>query len=117
MMTSNNAEIDCAFGPPPSERERSTSALVQRAFERARDGDRDAAGFLYARFGDEVYECVRTTLGDHARAREATQCIFAFDEVGEWVPPQLASPRACLLDGARRLAHMVAADPSLRLSA
>lgn len=116
-MISNDTDIDCASRPPSRGVERPASSLVQRAFERAREGDRAAAGFLYARYGDEVYECVRTTLGDHPRAREATRSVFAFAEADEWVPPQLGSPRACLLDGARRLAHRVAADPTLRLSA
>ncbi len=116
-MTIKDRDIDRTAGPPPRDRGRPTSSLVQRAFERARDGDRDAAGFLYARYGDEVYECVRATLGDHTRAREATRCVFAFGEADGWTPPQLASPRASLLDGARRLAHQVAADPGLRLSA
>lgn len=116
-MTSNDADIDGPFGSLRHERKHPASSLVQHAFERAREGDQAAAGFLYARYGDEVYECVRTTLGDHARACAATRRVFAFGEMGEWVPPQLASPRACLLDGARRLAHQVAADPSLRLSA
>jgi hypothetical protein len=112
----NDDNTDCRLRLHHRERE-TFSSLAQRAFERARGGDRAAAGFLYARYGDEVYECLRTTLGDHTRAREATRCIFAFGETSEWVAPQLASPRACLLDGARRLAHRVAADPTLRLSA
>jgi hypothetical protein len=116
-VTGNDVHIGYTSGPSWDERGHRASSLVQRAFERARHGDRDAAGFLYARFGDEVYECARATLGDHERAREATRCVFAFGDAEEWVPPQLASPRACLLDGARRFAHRVAADPSLRLSA
>jgi hypothetical protein len=117
IVTSNDPDIDCTSGPPLRERGHPTTSLVQCAFEQARDGDRAAAGFLYARYGDEVYEYMRATLGDHARAREATRCIFAFGEAAEWAPPQLASPRASLLDGARRLVHQAAADPGLRLSA
>jgi hypothetical protein len=118
-MIVTTEDIDCTVEPlRPGEWPRAGApSLVQRAFDLARKGDRTAAGFLYARYGDEVYECVRRTLTDQARAREATQCVFAFADTGQWVRPQLGTPRACLLDGARRLAHRAAENPSLRLSA
>jgi hypothetical protein len=55
---------------------RTGSRLVARALERVRDGDREALGFLYARYSDDVYGVVRGAVGEHP-ARELTRLVFA----------------------------------------
>jgi RNA polymerase sigma-70 factor (ECF subfamily) len=52
------------------------TALVSRAVERAQGGDREAIGFLYARFADEVKGYVRSIVGDPHEAEDVTQQVF-----------------------------------------
>jgi RNA polymerase sigma-70 factor, ECF subfamily len=54
-----------------------TSALVSRAVKRAQRGDREALGFLYARYADNVYGYVRSIVHDHHEAEDITQHVFA----------------------------------------
>ncbi|HEV7807486.1 MAG TPA: sigma-70 family RNA polymerase sigma factor [Solirubrobacteraceae bacterium] len=51
--------------------------LVHRAVARAKQGDRDAARFLYLRYADNVYGYVRTIVRDHHDAEDVTQQVFA----------------------------------------
>ncbi len=51
--------------------------LVSRAVRRAQAGDRDALGFLYARYADRVYGHVRSIIHDHHEAEDVTQHVFA----------------------------------------
>ncbi|MDX6681588.1 MAG: hypothetical protein QOG94_1627 [Solirubrobacteraceae bacterium] len=51
--------------------------LVRRAVVRAKQGDRDAAHFLYLRYADNVYGYVRTIVRDHHDAEDVTQQVFA----------------------------------------
>jgi RNA polymerase sigma-70 factor (ECF subfamily) len=53
------------------------SRLVSRAVRRAQLGDREALGFLYARFADNIYGYVRSIVRDHHEAEDVTQHVFA----------------------------------------
>jgi RNA polymerase sigma-70 factor, ECF subfamily len=60
-----------------SEADQATSLAVSRAVKRAQGGDREALGFLYARFADNVYGYVRSIVHDHHEAEDVTQHVFA----------------------------------------
>jgi RNA polymerase sigma-70 factor, ECF subfamily len=69
---------------PPTSSHRGASAeeevstrLVAKAVKRAQAGDRDALGFLYARYSDSVYGYVRSIVHDHHEAEDVTQHVFA----------------------------------------
>jgi RNA polymerase sigma-70 factor (ECF subfamily) len=51
--------------------------LVSRAVKRAQEGDRDALGFLYARYADNVFGYVRSIVRDSHEAEDITQHVFA----------------------------------------
>jgi RNA polymerase sigma-70 factor (ECF subfamily) len=53
------------------------SRMVLRAVRLAQQGDRDAVGFLYARYSENVYGYVRSIVGDHHEAEDVTQHVFA----------------------------------------
>jgi RNA polymerase sigma-70 factor (ECF subfamily) len=53
------------------------SRLVARAVERAQQGDREAFGFLYARYADNVCGYVRSIVHDQHEAEDITQHVFA----------------------------------------
>jgi RNA polymerase sigma-70 factor, ECF subfamily len=57
-------------------REESNSRLVSKAIKRAQGGDRDALGFLYARYADNIYGYVRSIVHDHHEAEDITQHVF-----------------------------------------
>jgi RNA polymerase sigma-70 factor (ECF subfamily) len=57
--------------------EEGNSRLVSRAVKRAQVGDREALGFLYARFADNVFGYVRSIVRDHHEAEDVTQHVFA----------------------------------------
>jgi len=54
-----------------------TTPLVARAVERAQEGDREALGFLYARYADNVCGYVRSIVHDEHEAEDITQQVFA----------------------------------------
>lgn len=54
-----------------------TSRVVSRAIKRAQAGDRQALGFLYAHYADNVYGYVRSIVRDHHEAEDVTQHVFA----------------------------------------
>jgi RNA polymerase sigma-70 factor, ECF subfamily len=54
-----------------------TSGLVTQAVKRAQQGDRQALGFLYARFADNVHGYVRSIVRDEHEAQDITQHVFA----------------------------------------
>ena len=54
-----------------------TTRLVARAVKRAQAGDREALGFLYARYADNIYGYVRSIVQDHHEAEDVTQQVFA----------------------------------------
>lgn len=53
------------------------SRLVSQAVRRAQLGDRDALGFLYARFSENIFGYVRSIVRDHHEAEDVTQHVFA----------------------------------------
>jgi RNA polymerase sigma-70 factor (ECF subfamily) len=50
---------------------------VSEAVRRAQGGDREALGFLYARYADNVYGYVRSIVHDPHEAEDVTQQVFA----------------------------------------
>jgi RNA polymerase sigma-70 factor (ECF subfamily) len=54
-----------------------SNPLVSRAVKRAQAGDREALGFLYVHFADNVYGYVRSIVHDHHEAEDVTQQVFA----------------------------------------
>ncbi|HTU77625.1 MAG TPA: sigma-70 family RNA polymerase sigma factor [Solirubrobacteraceae bacterium] len=54
-----------------------TPGLVSHAVRRAQQGDRQALGFLYARYADNVYGYVRSIVHDPYEAEDVTQHVFA----------------------------------------
>jgi RNA polymerase sigma-70 factor (ECF subfamily) len=57
--------------------EQLTTRLVTAAVRRAQEGDRNALGFLYARYADNVYGYVRSIVHDTHEAEDVTQQVFA----------------------------------------
>jgi RNA polymerase sigma-70 factor, ECF subfamily len=57
--------------------EERNSRLVSLAIVRAQQGDRDALGFLYARYADNVYGYVFSIVRNHHQAEDVTQQVFA----------------------------------------
>lgn len=57
--------------------EQQMSRLVSQAVRRAQAGDREALGFLYARYADNVYGYVRSIVHDTHEAEDVTQQVFA----------------------------------------
>jgi Sigma-70 region 2 len=57
--------------------EQPAASLVSLAVRLAQAGDRDALGFLYARYADDVYDCARIIVGDPQDAKDVTQQVFA----------------------------------------
>lgn len=49
---------------------------IRRAVTRAQGGDREAMGFLYTRYADNVYGYVRTIVRDDHEAADVTQRVF-----------------------------------------
>lgn len=50
---------------------------MSRAVKRAQLGDREALGFLYARYADNIYGYVLSIVRDHHQAEDITQHVFA----------------------------------------
>ncbi len=77
----NGAEAEGAAVEDQAEAHRAAEEeanhLVSRAVRRAQLGDRDAFGFLYARYADNVYGYVRSIVHDHHEAEDITQHVFA----------------------------------------
>lgn len=57
--------------------DRTDIRLVMRAVRSAQAGDRDAFGFLYARYADNVHGYVRSIVHDHHEAEDITHHVFA----------------------------------------
>jgi RNA polymerase sigma-70 factor, ECF subfamily len=56
--------------------ERLMSRRVSQAVKRAQRGDREALGFLYARYADDVHGYVRSIVHDSYEAEDVTQQVF-----------------------------------------
>ena len=63
-------------GREESSEQEAMTRLVSRAVRRAQEGDREALGFLYARYADNVYGYVRSIVHDHHEAEDVTQHVF-----------------------------------------
>ncbi|MGA2319436.1 MAG: sigma-70 family RNA polymerase sigma factor [Solirubrobacteraceae bacterium] len=61
----------------PGSDDLATTRLVARAITRAQEGDREAIGFLYARYADNVCGYVRSIVHDQHEAEDITQQVFA----------------------------------------
>ncbi len=57
--------------------EEANSRLVSRAIRQAQAGDREALGFLYARYADNIYGYVCSIVHNHHEAEDITQHVFA----------------------------------------
>lgn len=57
--------------------EQEASRIVMLAVAGAKRGERDALGFLYARYADDVFAYARSIVRDHHEAEDATQQVFA----------------------------------------
>jgi RNA polymerase sigma-70 factor (ECF subfamily) len=66
-----------ATNGPPRPSELTMTRLVSRAVTRAQEGDREALGFLYARYADNVCGYVRSIVRDQHEAEDITQHVFA----------------------------------------
>ena len=53
------------------------SERVSHAIRRAQQGDREALGFLYARYADDITGYVRSIVHDQHEAEDVTQQVFA----------------------------------------
>lgn len=60
-----------------TDEEQAARRMVSAAVRRVQAGDREALGFLYARFADNVYGYVRSIVHDHHEAEDVTQHVFA----------------------------------------
>jgi RNA polymerase sigma-70 factor (ECF subfamily) len=60
--------------------------LIARAVKRAQEGDREAFGFLYARYAENIHGYVRSIVHDHHEAEDVTQHVFAklMDVIGKY---------------------------------
>ncbi len=61
----------------PSAQSQATTQLVSQAVRRAQAGDREALGFLYARYADNIHGYVRSIVHDQHEAEDVTQQVFA----------------------------------------
>lgn len=53
------------------------SERVSRAIKRAQQGDREAVGFLYTRYADDIHRYVRSIVLNQHEAEDVTQQVFA----------------------------------------
>jgi hypothetical protein len=60
-----------------ADREQLMTPQVSHAIKLAQAGDREALGFLYARYADNVYGYVRSIVRDSHDAEDVTQQVFA----------------------------------------
>jgi RNA polymerase sigma-70 factor (ECF subfamily) len=61
---------------PAARQGETNSRLVSQAIKRAQAGDREALGFLYARYADNIYGYVRSIVHNHHEAEDITQHVF-----------------------------------------
>jgi RNA polymerase sigma-70 factor (ECF subfamily) len=57
--------------------ERLMRQRVSQAVRRAQEGDREALGYLYTRYADDVFGYVRSIVRDQHEAEDVTQQVFA----------------------------------------
>jgi RNA polymerase sigma-70 factor, ECF subfamily len=66
--------------------EQMTTRRISRVIRRAQTGDREALGFLYARYADDIHRYVRSIVRDTHEAEDVTQQVFAklFHVIGSY---------------------------------
>jgi RNA polymerase sigma-70 factor, ECF subfamily len=92
----------------PHRGEAAMTPLASRALGRAREGDRDAFRFLYARYADEVYGHALTIVSSTDEARGVTRLVFA--ELERLLDRYVAERDVPFSIWIRRITRSVAAD-------
>lgn len=84
----------------------STTVTVSRALDHAQAGDREALGFLYARYADDVHDRVCNIVADRHEAEHVTREVFAqlAHTIGEYEHHGDMSFRAWIVSRARTAA-------------
>jgi RNA polymerase sigma-70 factor, ECF subfamily len=77
MGTAGSAKAEAMPHGRASRESLATPGLVSLAVRRAQAGDREALGFLYARYADNVCGYVRSIVHDQHEAEDVTQHVFA----------------------------------------
>lgn len=78
-LAGDRAEWGASLGSAGSEdpNGQASMRLVSRAVKLAQAGDREALGFLYARYADNIYGYVHSIVHDRHEAEDVTQQVFA----------------------------------------
>jgi RNA polymerase sigma-70 factor (ECF subfamily) len=69
--------MTCRVTSSQADAEQAMSARVSQAIRRAQHGDREALGFLYVRYADDIQGYVRSIVHDQHEAEDVTQQVFA----------------------------------------
>lgn len=69
--------MTCRVTSSQVDAEQAMSARVSQAIRRAQHGDREALGFLYVRYADDIQGYVRSIVHDQHEAEDVTQQVFA----------------------------------------
>ena len=64
-------------GAPALDSDALMSRRVSQAVRMAQTGDREALGFLYVRYADDIYGYVKSIVRDPHEAEDITQQVFA----------------------------------------
>jgi RNA polymerase sigma-70 factor, ECF subfamily len=76
-MTLVASSRDAEIAPVDCPSDEQMSRRVSEAVKRAKEGDREALGFLYVRYADNIYGYVRSIVHDPHEAEDVTQQVFA----------------------------------------
>ncbi len=76
-VTESSSGPDGAEASPWDGQDLAARRMVSAAVKRVQAGDREALGFLYARYADNVYGYARSIVHDHHEAEDVTQHVFA----------------------------------------
>jgi RNA polymerase sigma-70 factor, ECF subfamily len=76
-VAESSPDVDSAQAQQRDHEEAAARRMVSAAVRRVQAGDREALGFLYARYADNVYGYARSIVHDHHEAEEVTQYVFA----------------------------------------
>jgi RNA polymerase sigma-70 factor, ECF subfamily len=76
-VAESSSGLDGALASQRDGQEAADKRMVTAAVRRVQAGDREALGFLYARYADNVYGYVRSIVHDHHEAEDLTQHVFA----------------------------------------
>jgi RNA polymerase sigma-70 factor, ECF subfamily len=72
-----DSELTLRVTSPRVSAEQMMSERVSQAIKRAQQGDREALGFLYTRYADDIHRYVRSIVCDQHEAEDVTQQVFA----------------------------------------